>query len=107
MEWKDQDAGQTSDLQDNRDHYEVLVENWIRNLFKLKRWVQNIVSMSREPAQPGRCFPAARAEAESSEVSRWEAWKQLLSLNGWEVNTNFMTLDLAAGISSIFRGDRT
>jgi hypothetical protein len=34
---------------------------------------------------------------------RQQAWHQLLELDGWQVDTNFMTLDLAAGITSIFR----
>ena len=49
------------------------------------------------------CSSGRVAEAEASEVLRRDAWQQLLSLDGWQVNTNFMTLDLASGISSIFR----
>ena len=37
MEWKDQDAGQTSDLQDNRDHYELLVEKLDTELVQVEK----------------------------------------------------------------------
>jgi hypothetical protein len=104
MEWKDQDAGQTSDLQDNRDHYELLVEKLDTELVQ----VEKVGSKYRFNVQgtgpnPVDVFQRARAEAEASEVLRRDAWHQLLSLDGWQVNTNFMTLDLASGISSIFR----
>ena len=104
MEWKDQDGGQVSDLQDNRDHYEVLVEKLDTELVQVEKvgtkYRFNVQGTGPNPAD---VFQRARAEAEASEVARREAWNQLLSLDGWEVNTNYLTLDLAAGISSIFR----
>jgi len=104
MEWKDQETGQTADLQDNRDHYEILIEKLDTELVQVEKvgtkYRFNVQGTGPNPAD---VFARARAEAEASEVLRRDAWHQLLSLDGWQVNTNFMTLDLATGISSIFR----
>ena len=104
MEWKDHDKGQTVDLQDNRDHYEMLIEKLDTELTQVEKvGTKYRFNVQGTGPNPMDVFQRARSEAEASEVSRQQAWHQLLSLDGWEVETNFMTLDLAAGISSIFR----
>ncbi len=104
MEWKDHDRGQTTDIQDNRDHYEILVEKLDTELVQVEkvgtRYRFNVQGTGPNPSD---VFQRARAEAEASEVLRQQAWHQLLDLDGWPVETNYMVLDLAAGISSIFR----
>lgn len=104
MEWKDHDKGQTVDLQDNRDHYEMLIDKLDVELTQVeKAGIKYRFNVQGTGPNPMDVFQRARAEAEANEVSRQQAWHQLLSLDGWPVETNFMTIDLATGISSIFR----
>ena len=49
-------------------------------------------------------FQKARSHAENHEVQQREAWHQLLALDGWEIKTSLLTMDLARGTRSIFRG---
>ena len=104
MEWKDHDRGQTADVQDNRDHYEILIEKLDTELVQVEKvGTKYRFNVQGTGPNPSDVFQRARAEAEASEVLRQQAWHQLLDLDGWQVETNFMVLDLAAGISSIFR----
>jgi hypothetical protein len=108
MEWRDHDggttSGQTADLQDNLDHYENLLKTLDLELVQ----VEKIGSKYRfNPAgktiSPAEIYQKYRAEAAGDENQRRQAWEQLLDLDGWEVTTQLMTLDLAAGLRSIFR----
>ncbi len=105
MEWKDHDKGQAADLQDNRDHYELLAEKLDIELIQVEKngSKYRFNPMGTGP-NPVEIFQQARAEVQRNEVLRRAAWHQLLKLNGWSVQTGLMTLDLAAGIRSIFRG---
>jgi hypothetical protein len=49
-------------------------------------------------------FQRARDRAENSEVQQRDAWNQLLGLDGWEIKTSLLTMDLARNTKSLFRG---
>jgi hypothetical protein len=103
MEWKDHDKGQGADLQDNLDHYEILTDQIARELAQVVKVGQNYrFNPTVEGPDPRELFQKARAEAEQNEVLRRQAWEALLALEGWQVTTRLMTLDLAYGIRSIF-----
>lgn len=103
MEWRDHDDDQNADLQDNLDHYENLLKNLDLELVQ----VEKVGSKYRfNPAGktivPADIFQKYRAEAAQDENQRRQAWEQLLDLDGWEITTHLMTLDLASGLRSIF-----
>jgi hypothetical protein len=104
MEWKDHAREQRADLQDNLDHYEILTDKLALELAQVVRVGRNY---RFEPTgggpQPRELFQKARAEAEQDEVARRQAWEALLALNGWEIRSALMTMDLASGIRSLFR----
>ena len=49
-------------------------------------------------------FQKARSQAEGHQVQQRDAWNQLLGLDGWEIKTSLLTMDLAREHKSIFRG---
>ena len=105
MEWKDHDAGQRADLQDNLDHYEILTDQVTRELAQAVKVGQNYrFNPTGGGTDPRELFQKERARAEGDEVLRRRAWEALLELDGWQVSTRLMTLDLASGIKSIFAG---
>jgi len=104
MEWRDHDKDQQADLQDNLDHYETLTDKIALELAQVVKVGQNYrFHPTGEGPDPRELFSEARAEAQQSEIQRQQAWDALLALDGWEVTTSLMTLDLAHGIRSIFR----
>jgi hypothetical protein len=104
MEWRDHDAGQTSDLQDNLDHYEVLADHIARELAQVVKVGHKYrFNPASDGPDPRDLFQKARAEVESDEVAQRQAWEALLQLDGWPVSMQLMTTDLAAGTRSIFR----
>jgi len=104
MEWRDHDAEQQADLQDNLDHYEVLADTIALELAQVVKAGQNYrFNPTGGGPDPRELFQKARAEAEANEVLRRQAWDALLSLNSWEVTTRLMRMDLAYGVRSIFR----
>ncbi len=104
MEWKDHDTDRRADLQDNKDHYENLLDKLDLELTQIekvgKKYRFNEKGVGVDAAE---VFKRARAKAEQSEIERKNAWHQLLSMDGWLIPTNFMTLDLARGIKSFLR----
>ncbi len=104
MEWKDHDTKQSTDLQDNLDHYEVLADKLEIELVQVEKisgkYRFNVTGSGPNPVD---IFQRARSEAEQNEIYRRDAWHQLLRLDGWQVETNFLTLELASGIQSLFR----
>jgi len=103
MEWKDHDAGQRADLRDNLDHYEILTAQVARELAQVVKVGQNYrFNPTSDGVDPRELFDKERARAERDEVVRRQAWEALLALNGWQVTTRLMTLDLASGIKSVF-----
>jgi hypothetical protein len=104
MEWKDHAGGQTTDLQDNRDHYEMLAEKLDVELIQVEKAGNRYrFKMKGRGIDPQALFQKARAEVEQNEVLRRDAWQYLLKLDGWPVQTGLMTLDLSAGLQSVFR----
>jgi len=104
MEWKDHDAGQQADLQDNLDHYEVLSDQLARELAQVTKVGQNYqFNLTGDGPDPRELFQKERDEAVQSEAVRRQAWEALLALDGWQVATRLMTLDLAPDIRSVFR----
>ena len=103
MEWKDHDKGQQADLQDNLDHYENLTATIARELAQVVKVGPNYrFNPTGGGTDPREHFQKARAEAEQSEILQRQAWEALLALDGWQVATRLMSLDLAYGIRSIF-----
>jgi hypothetical protein len=104
LEWKDHDKGQAADQQDNLDHYEILSDKVERELAQVVKVGPNYrFNPTGGGPDPRELFQKARAEAEHNQVQRRQAWEALLALDGWQVTTRLMTLDLAAGVRSIFR----
>lgn len=104
MEWKDHGKGQEADLQDNLDHYEILADRVAHDLAQVVKVGQNYrFNPTGGGTDPRELFRKARADAEQSEVLQRQAWEALLALDGWEVTTRLMTMDLAFGTKSIFR----
>lgn len=105
MEWKDHTTGQSTDLQDNRDHYELLAEKLDTELLQVEKAANKYrFNIKGRGIDPQTLFQKARAVVEQSEVLRRDAWRELLKLDGWLVQTGLMTLDLSAGLQSVFRG---
>jgi len=103
MEWRDHDAGQTADLQDNLDHYENLLKTLDLELVQVEKvGARYRFNPAGKTIIPADIFQKFRAEAAQDENQRRQAWEQLLDLDGWEITTQLMTLDLASGLRSIF-----
>jgi hypothetical protein len=104
MEWKDHDRGQAADLQDNLDHYEILCDQIATELAQVSRVGQDYrFNATSSGPDPRDLFQRARTEAEQNEAQQRQAWEALLALNGWQITTNLMTVDLAAGTRALFR----
>lgn len=103
MEWRDHDAGQNADLQDNMDHYENLLKTLDLELVQVEKvGAKYRFNPAGKTIVPADIFQKFRAEAAQDENQRRQAWEQLLDLDGWEITTHLMTLDLASGLRSIF-----
>ncbi len=108
MEWRDHDSGpdggQNADLQDNLDHYENLLKTLDLELVQVEKiGAKYRFNPAGKSIVPAEIFQKLRAEAAQDENQRRQAWEQLLDLDGWEITTHLMTLDLASGLRSIFR----
>jgi hypothetical protein len=104
MEWKDHDKDQRADLQDNKDHYEVLSDEIANELAQVIKIGPNFkFNPTATGINPMEQFQRARGEAEQDEIERQKAWNALLELEKWQVQTQLFTIDLAQGIKSIFR----
>lgn len=104
MEWKDQTTGQEADLQDNQDHYEVLIDQLALELVQVEKVGQRYqFKPEGGRVDPLLHFQRARAEAESNEVQRREAWEALLALERWDVMAGLLRMELTAGVQSLFR----
>jgi hypothetical protein len=95
---------------ENIQHYESIAENLRKEL----RQIAQSFDEERRPryrfdpvvtgVDPRNEFRKAKDEAESNPVMLREAWDHLLALDEWPVRTRQMTLDLASGVKSMFRG---
>lgn len=108
MEWRDHDGGQAggqnADLQDNLDHYENLLKTLDLELVQVEKvGAKYRFNPAGKTISPADIFQKFRAQAARDENQRRQAWEQLLNLDGWEITTHLMTLDLASGLRSIFR----
>ena len=102
MEWKDPEC--TADLQDNFDHYETLANKLATELVQVEKVGNRFrFNPTGTGTDPHEIFLKARTEAENNEALRRDAWRQLLALDGWYVNTALMSLDLVSNTQSIFR----
>ena len=105
MEWADHDKGQKADIKDNLDHYEVLLDELAKELPQVKKVGKNFVfTPEGGGVDVKELFQKARSQAENSQVQQRDAWHQLLGLDGWEIKTSLLTMDLARSTRSIFRG---
>lgn len=105
MEWADHDNGQKKDVKDNLDHYEVLLDELDKELPQVKKVGKNFVfTPEGGGVDVKELFLKARTHAEGSDVHQREAWHQLLGLDGWEIKTALLNMDLARSQKSIFRG---
>jgi len=104
MEWKDHEKDRLADRQDNYDHYETLASRLSTELVQVEKIANHYrFKPTGSGTDPLEIFMKARAEAENNEALRRDAWRQLLALDGWYVNTSLMSLDMAHNIQSIFR----
>ena len=105
MEWSDHDKGQKADVKDNLDHYEVLLDELDKELPQVKKVGKNFVfTPEGGGVDVKELFQKARTQAEGNEAKQRDAWNQLLGLEGWEIKTALLNMDLARGQKSIFRG---
>lgn len=105
MEWKDHDKGQKADIRDNQDHYENLLDELAKEAPQVKKVGKNFVfTPEGGGVDVKELFQKARSHAENNEVQQREAWRRLLGLDGWEIKTSLLTMDLARNQKSIFRG---
>jgi hypothetical protein len=105
MEWKDHDKGQKADIKDNLDHYENLLDELAKDVPQVKKVGKNFVfTPEGGGVDVKELFQKARSHAENSEVQQRDAWNQLLGLDGWEIKTSLLTMDLARNTKSLFRG---
>jgi len=105
MEWADQDKGRKADVKDNLDHYEVLLDELAKEAPQVRKIGKNFVfSPEGAGVDIKEMFQKARSLAESNNEVQRSAWNQLLALDGWEIKTSLLTMDLARGVKSIFRG---
>ena len=103
MEWRDHDVEQIADLQDNLDHYENLLKNLDLELVQVEKiGTKYRFNPAGKTIVPFDIFQKFRADAAQDENQRRQAWDQILALNGWQITTHLMTLDLAFGTRSIF-----
>lgn len=102
MEWKDHDTNREADLRDNKDHYENLVELLDLELTQVEKVGNKYRFNPKGRVDVQNIFQVSRSQAEHSKVSE-EAWRRLLAMDGWSVEGNFMRMDLARGIRSLFR----
>ncbi len=109
MEWVDHDKGQKADIKDNLDHYEVLLDELAKELPQVKKVGKNFVfTPEGGGVDVKELFQKARSQAENSQVQQRVAWHQLLGLDGWEIKTSLLTMDLARSTRSIDPpGDRS
>jgi hypothetical protein len=105
MEWADHDKGRKADVTDNLDHYEVLLDELAKEVPQVKKIGKNFVfSPEGVGVDIREMFQKARSHAEGNDELQRSAWNQLLALDGWEIRTSLLTMDLARGAKSIFRG---
>jgi len=105
MEWSDHDKGQKADIKDNLDHYEVLLDELDRELPQVKKVGKTFVfTPEGGGVDVKELFLKARTHAEGNEAKQRDAWNQLLGLDGWEIKTSLLNMDLARSQKSIFRG---
>jgi hypothetical protein len=105
MEWKDHDKGQKADTKDNLDHYENLLDELAKEVPQVKKIGKNFVfTPEGGGVDVKELFQRASDRAENSEVQQRDAWNQLLGLDGWEIKTSLLTMDLARNTKSLFRG---
>ncbi|OWK45511.1 hypothetical protein [Fimbriiglobus ruber] len=105
MEWADHDKGQKADIKDNLDHYEVLLDELAKEIPQVKKAGKNFVF---NPEGGGvdvkELFAKARSASEGNDAKQRDAWNQLLALDGWEIKSTLLTMDLARSTKSLFRG---
>lgn len=105
MEWADHDKGQKADIKDNLDHYEVLLDELVKEVPQVRKAGKVFVfTPEGGGVDVKELFQKARSHAENSEVQQRDAWNQLLGLDGWEIKTSLLTMDLARSAKSLFRG---
>lgn len=102
MEWKDHDSEGKTDLQDNKDHYDVLVSRLELELTQIEKVGNKYRFNPQGRVDVMNIFQTARTQAEQSPKVREDSWRRLLAINGWQVDSNFMKIDMARGIRSIF-----
>ncbi len=104
MEWRDHDTEQSTDLQDNLDHYEALLKQLDLALVQVEKVGDKYrFNPTGKTISPSEVFQRFRAEAAADENQRRLAWEQLLALDGWQVSVPLMAIDFAQGVRSIFR----
>lgn len=105
MEWRDHAADQEADAKDNLDHYEVLCEELETQVPQVRKVGKNYVF---EPTggkiDIRQLFEKARNQADGHQAKQRQAWERLLGLEDWKIESPLLTINLAQGVKSIFRG---
>ncbi|NLX43886.1 MAG: hypothetical protein GXY79_10465, partial [Chloroflexi bacterium] len=104
MEWKDHEQGQQADLQDNLAHYKILTDRLEADLVQIKKEGDRFrFQVDQGGVIPQELYRRTRANVEGNEQELKQAWEALLGLDGWQVQTGLMRIDLGHGVRSIFR----
>lgn len=86
------------------DHYEILLDELAKEIPQIKKSGNNFVfTPDGGGIDVKEMFQKARGHAENNEVQQRDAWNQLLSLDGWEIKTAMLNLDLAWNTKATFR----
>jgi hypothetical protein len=105
MEWTDHEKGQKADEKDNLDHYEVLLDELAKELPQVKKVGKSFIfSPEAGGIDVKELFQKARSHSEGNNEAQNSAWNQLLALDGWEIRTPLLTMDLARNTKSLFCG---
>lgn len=103
MEWRDHDEGQTADKSDNQAHYQVLLDKIDLELPQVKKAEKGYVfAPTRSGVDWNDVFRKARTEAEQNPSQQSEAWKFLLQLDDWVVESSISSREMIDGHRSIF-----
>ncbi|HEY8743300.1 MAG TPA: hypothetical protein VIU62_09385, partial [Chloroflexota bacterium] len=95
---------------ENIDHYANLAETLKGELAQVGQTAgeEGEVRYRFEPnfagVNPRQEFASARDDLETNQRLEREAWEHLLALDTWQVRTRQMTIDLAGGVGSLFKG---
>ncbi|HPZ07992.1 MAG TPA: hypothetical protein PL110_07755 [Candidatus Eremiobacteraeota bacterium] len=103
MEWRDHEKLQKSDIRDNQNHYEILIDKIryeIPQINKVnERYLFNPSAVRLEPME---VYSKVLDEVKKSEIMQRKAWEYLLCLGEWKSFSNIVFFELFQNNQSIF-----